>query len=400
LINSIISKRNDIKLFPFPVYFGTITFLLLAGLADSIYLSLHHYLVYTDIGYESFCAISKAINCDNVSQSPYSIFLGVPVAVWGVTGYLFCLLLLPFAYSADAGKKRMWRLILTISLVFSFISITFAVISTLYIRSHCIMCIASYGINFLLLFYSLLIIRRFGEKEVFIKGFWQDIKFIFNKRRLSLSLFAPYAILVISAFIYFPAYWNLAPPPLSANIPKGITKDGHPWIGVSEIEGSENSELVITEFTDYLCFQCKKMHFFLRRLVEKNPGKIRLVHRHYPMDHKFNPLVKEPFHVGSGEMSILSIHAAKEGKFWEMNDVLFGVDISGKKIDIKELAEKTGLDADKLAASIFDNDIRRKLWFDIKDGLKAGITGTPAYMINDKLYLGEIPADILNKVVK
>nr|CBX30216.1 hypothetical protein N47_D30250 [uncultured Desulfobacterium sp.] len=77
------------KPFPFPIYFGTIAFLLFAGLADSIYLSVHHYLVYTDIGYESFCAISKAINCDTVSQSPYSIFLGVPVAIWGVAGYFF-----------------------------------------------------------------------------------------------------------------------------------------------------------------------------------------------------------------------------------------------------------------------------------------------------------------------
>jgi len=117
------------------------------------------------------------------------------------------------------------------------------------------------------------------------------------------------------------------------------------------------------------------------------------------MDHNFNPLVKEPFHVGSGDMSLLAIHAAKEGKFWEMNDVLFGVDISGEKIDIKELAEKTGLDADKLTASIFDNNIRRVLWFDIRDGLKAGITGTPAYMINGKLYLGQISADILKKAI-
>ena len=400
MINPIISKRCDIKPFPFPVYSGTIAFLLLAGLADSIYLSVHHYLVYTDIGYESFCAISRAINCDTVSQSPYSIFLGVPVAVWGVAGYCFCILLLPFAFSASAGKRRMWPLLFTISFVFSVISIIFAVISTLYIRSYCIMCILSYGINFLLLFYSWLIIRRFGEKEGIIKGFWQDIKFVFNKKRLSLSLFAPYAVLVISAFVYFPAYWNLTPPPLSANIPKGMTEDGHPWIGGSEIGGSENPELVITEFSDYLCFQCRKMHFFLRRFVEKNPGKIRLIYRHYPMDHRYNPIVKEPFHIGSGDMALLSIYAAKEGKFWEMNDMLLGVDISGKKIDIRELAEKTGLDADKLTASRFDNNIRRNLWFDIRDGLKAGITGTPAYMINGKLYLGEIPADILKKVIR
>ena len=400
MIKSIISKRSDIKPFPFPVYSGTIAFLLLAGLADSIYLSVHHYLVYTDIGYESFCAISKAINCDTVSQSPYSIFLGVPVAVWGVAGYLFCLLLLPFAFSADAGKKRIWHLIFPLSLIFSLISIIFAVISNLYIHSYCIMCILSYGINFLLLFYSWLIIRRFGEKEGIIKGFWQDIKLVFNKNKLSLSIFAPYAVLAISAFVYFPAYWNLSPPPLSANVPKGITEDGHPWIGGSEIGGSENPELVITEFADYLCFQCKKMHFFLRHLIEKNPGKIRLIHRHYPMDHNFNPIVKEPFHVGSGDMSLLSIYAAKEGKFWEMNDLFFSMKKTGDTIDIRELAEKTGLDADKLAASRFDNDIRRILWFDIRDGLKAGITGTPAYMINGKLYIGEIPAEILRKVVE
>jgi len=388
-------KNHNITPLPFPVYFGAVFLLILAGLADSIYLSVHHYMVYTDIGYESFCAISKAINCDTVSQSPYSIFLGVPVAVWGVAGYLFCFLLLPFSWNASAGKRRMWPLIFTISLVFSFISIIFAVISTRYIRSYCIMCILNYGINFLLLFFSWLITRRFGEKEGMIEGFSQDIEFIFNRKKLSFFLFAPYAIIVISAFVYFPAYWNLTPPPLSANVPKGITEEGHPWIG-----GSGNPELVITEFSDYLCFQCKKMHLLLRRLVEKNPEKIRLIHRHYPMDHRYNPLVKEPFHIGSGDMSLLSIYAAKEGKFWEMNDVLLGVDISGGKIDIKELAEKIGLDNGKLAISRYDNTIRRILWLDIRDGLKAGIAGTPAYMINGKIYLGVIPADILNKVMK
>jgi protein-disulfide isomerase len=256
------------------------------------------------------------------------------------------------------------------------------------------MCIASYGINFLLLFYSWLTIRRFGEKEGIIKGFWEDIKFILNKKAFSLSLFAPYTAIVVFAFTFFPVYWNLTPPPLSAKVPKGISVDGHPWIG-----GSDNPELVITEYSDYLCFQCRKMHFFLRHLVEKNPEKIRLIHRHYPMDHKYNPIVKESFHVGSGEMALLAIYASTKGKFWEMNDMLFGVDISGEKIDTRDLAEKTGLDSDKLTASRLDNNIRRSLWFDIRDGLKAGITGTPAYMINGKLYLGEIPADILKKVI-
>ena len=71
------------------------------------------------------------------------------------------------------------------------------------------------------------------------------------------------------------------------------------------------------EFTDYLCFQCRKMHYYLRDLVARYPDKIRLVHRNYPMDHEFNPMVKEPFHVGAGKMALLAIHAAASGSFLE-----------------------------------------------------------------------------------
>ncbi len=82
-------KTKAINTLPFPVYLWTIILLAIVGLADSIYLAISHYRIYTDIGYRSFCAISKAINCDTVSQSAYSIFWGVPVPVWGIIGYTF-----------------------------------------------------------------------------------------------------------------------------------------------------------------------------------------------------------------------------------------------------------------------------------------------------------------------
>ncbi|MBU1054755.1 MAG: thioredoxin domain-containing protein [Proteobacteria bacterium] len=393
--NSDFSKTPEIKSLPFYIYFWIIAFLLLAGIFDSVYLAWHHYLVYTDIGYESFCAISKAINCDTVSQSPYSVLLGMPVAVWGIFSYCFCILLLPFAHHFDAEKKRIWHLFFAVSILYSIISIILAVISTVYIHSYCIMCIISYGINFLLVYYSWLIIRRFGKKERIVNGIKRDFLLIAKKKKIFLSLFVPFTALVVSVYMFFPTYWNLIPPPLSANVSKGITKDGHPWIGASQ-----NPELIITEYTDYLCFQCNKMHFFLRRIVEKNSDKIRLIHKNYPMDNNYNPLVKEPFHIGSGDMAILSIYAASKGNFWEMNDALFNVNKKEKQIDLYKLAETTGLDSKELAAAKYDNQIRRTLWLDIKDGLKLGITGTPAYVINGKLYLGEIPADILVKYIK
>jgi protein-disulfide isomerase len=247
----------------------------------------------------------------------------------------------------------------------------------------------------MLAFNAWLIIKRFGEKTGIIKGIQEDIKFILNKKGFSLTLLAPYAAVIISVFIFFPVYWNLTLPAISADLPKGVTSDGHPWIG-----GGDNPELIITEYSDYLCFQCRKMHFFLRHLVNKNPEKIRLIHRHYPMDDKFNPIVKETFHVGSGDMALFAIYASTKGKFWEMNDYLFSMDKSLKSIDIKELAGKTGLDYRELAMARNDSGIRGALRRDIVDGLKLKITGTPGYVIDKKLYLGEIPADIIKKVVK
>jgi uncharacterized membrane protein len=161
---------------PFPVYFWAVVILTGLGLADAIYLSISHYRVYTDIGYASFCAISKAINCDTVSQSPYSILWGAPVPVWGVFGYLCVLVFLPFAGSKEAEKVRLWPFLFWIFLGFSLYSLALGLISALYIYSYCLMCIVSYAINFLLLFYAWLIRRRFAQKGL-IADLYLDVQF-------------------------------------------------------------------------------------------------------------------------------------------------------------------------------------------------------------------------------
>jgi len=385
-------KAKQIIPLPFPFYFWTVAVLALGGVLDSIYLSISHYRVYSDIAYESFCAISRSINCDTVSQSPYSIFIGVPVPVWGIIGYSFFMLLLPFAWSREAQKQRLWSILLFISLAFSIYSVILAYISTFYIHSYCMMCIVSFGINFLLLYYTWLVRKRFGKPGI-IKGLMFDIGFLWEKKKKTASVFLSFMCIVICLLIYFPSYWNFAPPVLSKSIPSGITDDGYPWIG------AENPELEITEFTDYLCFQCKKMHFFLRKLVEKNPDKIRLIHRHFPMDHKYNPIVKEKFHVGSGVMALFAEYAQTQGKFWEMNDILFAIVGSTNVLNIKKLADRVGLDYRALSYSTRNSIIRYKVKHDIAIGMRLGIDGTPGYVIDGKVYLGQIPPEILSRVL-
>jgi uncharacterized membrane protein/protein-disulfide isomerase len=385
-------KNKQIISLPFPIYYWTVTFLAFFGFSDSIYLSISHYRVYTDIAYESFCAISRSINCDTVSQSPYSIFIGIPVPVWGIIGYSFFMLLLPFAWSREAQKQRIWPTLFFISLAFSIYSAILAYISTFYIHSYCMMCIVSFGINFLLLYYTWLVRKRFGKSGI-IKGLMLDIGFLWKKKKKTIPILLLTLCIVTFLLVSFPSYWKFYPPVLSKTTPSGITDDGYPWIG------AENPELEITEFTDYLCFQCKKMHFYLRKLVEKYPDKIRLIHHHFPMDHKYNPVVKEKFHVGSGKMALFAEYAQTEGKFWEMNDLLFSIAGHTNVLNIKKLAEKVGLDYRALLYSTKNRMIRYKVKHDIAIGMRLGINGTPGYVINGKVYLGQIPPEILSRIL-
>ena len=142
------------------------------------------------------------------------------------------------------------------------------------------------------------------------------------------------------------------------------------------------------------------MHFHLRQLITKHPEKIRLVHRHFPMDHKVNPIVKEAFHVGSGAMALIAIYAVSEGKFWEMNDALFEIAGQKRAFNTRELAEKVGLDVAGLSRVIRDPKIQLKLKRDIIEGLKLGITATPTFVIDGKVFLGQLPPKIVKKAIE
>lgn len=217
---------------------------------------------------------------------------------------------------------------------------------------------------------------------------------MWQTRIRSLAGAALFLVVAGLVWVFYPVYWNYQTPPFSDNIPTGTTATGHPWIGATA------PILEITEFADYQCFQCKKMHSILRQLVAEYPDKIRVIHRNYPMDHRFNPIVKEPFHVGSGKMALLSIYAASKGKFWQMNDLLFSMAGKKKAIRVEALAEELDLNSAELAQAVESRKIRYRLQKDIFFGNKLGISGTPAYVIDGKVYLGQIPAEVLKSGMK
>lgn len=379
------------KSLPYPFYRFALLVLALAGLADAVYLAVSHYKVHTDMTHKSFCAISKAINCDTVSQSVYSIFIGVPFAFWGCVAYLFMLVMFLLLKDRGAKSARLWTFVFLASWVFVGYSAALAIVSTFYVKSYCIMCIGTYIVNGLLLYFSWLAVRRF-TKIGLINEIWQIFRYLAFFKKPMFPILVVFGIIAICMLLFFPPYWKTAPPTLSKDIPTGtVADDGWPWIG------AEEPLLTIVEYSDYQCFQCRKIHYHLRQLVNQYPDKLRLVHVNFPMDHVLNPLVEEPFHVGSAILAGIAEYAKLEGNFWEVSDNIFNMIAQGKTgFTGEDLAEATGIPLETIEQVIKRPDIVEKVYIDIMRGVIRDVKGTPSFLINGVLYEGDIPAEIFH----
>lgn len=374
------------------MYFALLLLLALGGIVNSSYLSITHYRNFNDIGYQSFCAISRSLNCDTVAQSPYAIFLSVPVAVWGFLGYAFFFALLFFFKPNEKAFPGTALLCLMASL-FSLVSIALALVSTIYIHSYCLMCLTSYGINFGLFLVTWMAQSRFGAGS-FRANLRQDIAYLRERQRQVFAITLASVTLAGAAITSYPQYWLFEALPANTNIERGVTEDGNPWIG------APHPTLTITEYADYLCFQCGKMHNHLRQLVNKYPDKIRLVHRHFPLDSLVNPVAQETVHPNAGLISLFALMAQEQNLFWQVNDALYREARAKQSINFSAIAKEVGMDLTHFQDELNNSVLKQKLTNDIRTGIALKITTTPSYVIDGKLYSGTIPESILSPVMK
>jgi uncharacterized membrane protein/protein-disulfide isomerase len=385
-------SKKTIQPLPFIVYTTTFLTATVLGIVVTLYLAYSHYRVYSDIGYKSFCAISRAINCDTVSQSAYAHLLGVPVAVWGAVGYFLVLVFFLLGCRSQNRPQRMWAILQILAFLFCVFDLYLAWISTYRIGSYCIMCILTYGVNFTILYFAWLIRRRFNKGSL-IQCLRADIDTLRRQAPSTILLGTLFITMVVSVVALYPAYWQYSLPSAEVSVHTGVDTDGRPWIG------AQHPTLVIEEYSDYLCFQCAKMHSYLRELVMRYPDKLRLVHYHFPMDKAYNPLVQDAFHKGSGRMALLALYAEKHNRFWKMNDLLFENGRRHTPVSLRKLSAALKLDFPDMARAHKDPELLRRLWQDIRSGLKYHITATPSFVIDGVVYQGVIPADVLKRII-
>ncbi|MGH9089015.1 MAG: vitamin K epoxide reductase family protein [Acidimicrobiales bacterium] len=120
-------------------------FLSLAGLGVSVYLTVDHFAKVRLV-----CADSGVVNCQKVTTSAQSHFLGIPVAVLGLAFFLAMTALnLPAAWRAADRRVHLARLVLAVAGIAFVLYLVAA--ELLIIGNICLWCTTVHVITFVLL---------------------------------------------------------------------------------------------------------------------------------------------------------------------------------------------------------------------------------------------------------
>jgi protein-disulfide isomerase len=147
----------------------------------------------------------------------------------------------------------------------------------------------------------------------------------------------------------------------------------------SPAKGPENARVVLVEFLDPECESCRAFFPDVKKILSEYPDQIRFVVRYMT------------FHGNSVLAASATEAAGEQGKYWEMQDLLFTKqgEWSHKEGPQKEFmakyAQELGLDAQKFAASLSNLMYLQKFERDKEDGTALGVNGTPTFFVNGKM---------------
>jgi protein-disulfide isomerase len=178
--------------------------------------------------------------------------------------------------------------------------------------------------------------------------------------------------------------------------PEPEKKSVPPATAANPSRGPKNAPIVIHEFADFECPFCKRVLPTLQELEKAYPGKLRFVWHNLPLS----------FHQHANSTANAAMEAfAQRGAtgFWAMHDLLFEHQSEPdglERVSLDGYARRLGLDPKRFAAAIDGSGHRAAIDADSAVAKTAGITGTPAFVINGYFVSGAQPLMTFRRVVE
>jgi protein-disulfide isomerase len=165
------------------------------------------------------------------------------------------------------------------------------------------------------------------------------------------------------------------PPPAPAMAQPDPNKVYDIPIASSAIRGPKGAKVTIVEFSDFQCPFCSQSKPLVDEVLKAYPKDVNFVYKQFPLTSI------HPFALGASKAALA---AGKQGKFWEMHDILFANNRDLGQDKLKEYAKQIGLDVARWEKDLNSPDIQAEIDADGKVAQTAEVRGTPSFFVGGK----------------
>ena len=156
--------------------------------------------------------------------------------------------------------------------------------------------------------------------------------------------------------------------------------------GVDHIRGPVDAPMTLVEYGDFECPFCAKATGAARELRERFGDDLRYVFRHLPLP---------DVHPHAELAARAAVAADRQGRFWDMHDLLFRHQDELEFEDLVGYAADLELDVEQFVRTIDDEQTARRIRADVASAEASGARGTPTFFIDDRRHTGPYDAETL-----
>jgi len=155
--------------------------------------------------------------------------------------------------------------------------------------------------------------------------------------------------------------------------------------------GKENAPVTLVEYGDFECPDCKYAYPIIKELQKLEGNKLRFVFRNFPLSQ---------IHRYAFGAACAAEAAGRQGKFWEMHDLIFENQSFLEETDLLDHAKDLSMDIQLFTKDMKSKEISEEVKEDFMGGIRSGVNGTPTFFINGNKYNGLCELNFLREEIE
>jgi Na+/H+ antiporter NhaA len=156
------------------------------------------------------------------------------------------------------------------------------------------------------------------------------------------------------------------------------------------IRGPKDALVTMVEYGDFECPYCGQAEAVIRELLAEH-GDVQYVWRHLPLN---------DVHPNAQLAAEAAEAAGRQGKFWEMHDLLFEHQDALSVRNLFRYAAQLGLDMEQFRKDMQEHVGAARVAEDVDSADLSGVSGTPTFFINGRRHQGAFDIAALSKAVR